>query len=511
MKRKFFGLLLGRRLFVILLLAAQLGLMFFLVVNSSRSSVWIEYALTLISILVVIHVAGESTNSAYKLMWIMLILIFPLFGGSFYVLFNSRSYMRQLNKKVSNIADKSKPLFYLPENCFGYACNEAPEYATQMQYLQKFTGFPVYGRTRTEYLSPGEVKFERLIETLKTAEKFIFLEYFSIKEGIMWDAILEVLKEKAQSGVDVRIMYDDVGSFLLLPKNYPKELESMGIQCIVFNPFSPFWTTIQNNRDHRKIAVIDGKYAFTGGVNLSDEYINAVDKHGHWKDAAVMLEGYAAWSFTLMFLQMWDMCRNVDEDISSFYPWHSQECVVPDDGLVQPYADSPLDDEQIGEHVYLQIIHNAKKYIYINTPYLVIDDSMASALSLAAKSGVDVRIVTPHRFDKWYVHMVTRSYYRELIKSGVKIYEYSDGFIHSKTFVSDDKIATVGTTNLDFRSLYLSFECGVWMHKSRAVTELYEDFIKTLGQCCQIMEEDCKSNRIAHLIQDTMRLFAPFM
>lgn len=251
----------------------------------------------------------------------------------------------------------------------------------------------------------------------------------------------------------VRLIYDDMGCFLTLPKDYPAQLKSFGIECTIFNPFRPLLTVKQNNRDHRKIAVIDGKVAFTGGINLADEYINAIEKHGHWKDASVMVKGKAAWSFTLIFLQMWETCTHIDEDYKKFYPWKDQECPITAHGFVQPYADSPMDTENVGEHVYLQILNNAKNYVYINTPYLIVDDSMVSALCLAAKSGVDVRIVTPHRWDKWLVHMTTRSYYRTLIEAGVKIYEYTNGFIHSKTFVSDDHIATVGTTNLDFRSL----------------------------------------------------------
>ena len=254
-----------------------------------------------------------------------------------------------------------------------------------------------------------------------------------------------------------------------------------------------------------------GKVAFTGGINLADEYINAIEKHGHWKDASIMLSGKAAWSFTLIFLQMWELCTGIDEDYSKYYPWSDCRCEEKADGFVQPYADSPMDKDNVGEHVYLQIISNAKKYVYINTPYLIIDDSMTSALCLAAKSGIDVRIVTPHIADKWWVHLTTRSYYRELIKAGVKIYEYTNGFIHSKTFVSDDKVATVGTTNLDFRSLYLHFECGVKLFESNAVSEIKEDFIKTLDVCHRIKAEDCRANFVVRVIQDIMRIFAPLM
>lgn len=285
----------------------------------------------------------------------------------------------------------------------------------------------------------------------------------------------------------------------------------MGIECAVFNPFRPLLSVEQNNRDHRKIAIIDGKTAFTGGINLADEYINVRERHGHWKDSAILLKGKAAWSLTVMFLQMWELCQKNKDDYLSFYPWKDQPCTVTSDGFVQPYVDSPMDNENIGEHVYLQMINHAQDYLYINTPYLIIDDSLVSALILAAKSGVDIRIITPHKWDRWLVHMTTRSYYRELIKGGIKIYEYSPGFNHSKTFVSDDRTATVGTTNMDFRSLYLHFECGVKLYNSSAVLQVKNDFLNTLPLCQQITEKDCHENFLIRMFQDILRLLAPLM
>lgn len=353
--------------------------------------------------------------------------------------------------------------------------------------------------------------YEVLLSELEKAENYIFLEFFIVQEGVMWDSILAILKEKARQGIKVRLIYDDMGCFFLLPNDYPKRLAKDGIECTMFNPFRPFLTAKQNNRDHRKIISIDGKVAFTGGINLADEYINAIEKYGHWKDSGIMIQGKAAWSFTLMFLEMWEICTGCNEDYASYYPWHKDSCKILPDGFVQPYADSPMDTENVGEHVYLQILNQAQDYVYINTPYLIVDDSMVSALSLAAKRGVDVRIITPHKWDKWIIHMTTRSYYRELIKAGVKVYEYTNGFMHAKTFVSDDRTATVGTTNLDFRSLYLHFECGALLFDSTAVMEVKEDFLNTLEICQQITEKDCSFNVVMRLLQDVLRLFAPLM
>lgn len=511
MSQRWLRILFRRRIMVTFLLALQIGILVFVVSTSSQKIDLINRISTITSYFVVIYIISKNDKSSYKLTWVILILVFPVFGGLFYLLFNFQSSTTKVRKTIEKIKFESQSLFVPKENILTKIANENEEVFPLVKYLQGCAGFPVYQNTQTEYLTPGELMFERLTEELKKAERYIFLEYFIIQEGIMWNTVLEILKEKAKQGVDVRVIYDDMGCFFLLPKDYQKTLESMGIHCFVFNAFQPIMSTIQNNRDHRKIAVIDGKTAFTGGINLADEYINAIDKHGYWKDASIMVHGDAAWSFTLMFLQMWSLCKNTIENYNKYRPRQTETCPVLSDGYVQPYADSPIDNENVGEHVYLKIINNAKKYVYINTPYLIIDDAMVSALKLAAKSGVDVRIVTPHRWDKRFVHMTTRSYYRELLRAGVKIYEYSRGFMHSKTFVSDDKVATVGTTNLDFRSLYLHFECGVLLYKNRSVMEIKKDYLDTLNICQEITMKDCVYNAFIRFVQEILRVFAPLM
>lgn len=511
MKQKWFRALFRRRILISLLLIVQVIFLVLILNNSSKTSTIITWTLTAVSFLVALSTISKRDKGSFKLIWVFLILLFPIFGGLFYLLCNYQSSTKRFSKKVAKTENKAKELLAMPGTGYEAAAESIPEHMPQVQYLEKFAGFPVYTDSTTKFLSPGEVKFKCLLEELEKAESYIFLEYFIVHEGVFWNSVLEILKRKAAQGVLVRLMYDDMGCFFLLPKDYPKQLKKFGIECVVFNRFKPLLTTIQNNRDHRKIASIDGKVAFTGGINLADEYINEYEKHGHWKDASIMIKGNAAWSLTLMFLQMWELSTGVDEDHSLYYPQREAVCSLRPDGFVQPYADSPMDKENVGEHVYLQIINNAKEYVYINTPYLIIDDSMVSALTLAAKSGVDVRIVTPHHWDKRLVHMTTRSYYRELISSGIRIYEYTPGFIHSKTFVSDDSTATVGTTNMDFRSLYLHFECGVLMYGSAAVMEVKEDFLKTLEVCQEITEADCKTGIIKRLGQDILRVFAPLM
>lgn len=511
MKKKWLRRLFRRRVFVGLLILLQLAVILYTVWGVSAYSAPLAILLRVVSGFVVLYILMKREKAAYKLTWVMLILTFPVFGGLFYLLFRRSNSAHVFCRQLQTIEQTARPLFFDSRGALGQAAQQAPECLPQMWYLQEYAGFPVCANTQTEYLTPGERKFQRLCQELKQAQHYIFLEYFIINDGIMWGTVLDILIEKAALGLDVRLIYDDLGCFLRLPEDYPKTLEKLGIKCVVFNPFRPALTSLQNNRDHRKIAVIDGEVAFTGGINLADEYINAIERFGHWKDAAILVRGQAAWSFTLMFLQMWGLCCNLQEDYEQFYPWRERACAVESDGLVQPYADSPIDSENVGEHVYLQIINNAKSYIYINSPYVIIDDSMTSALTLAAKSGIDVRIVTPHRWDKWLVHMTTRSYYRELLRAGVKIYEYTEGFLHAKTFVSDDKVATVGTTNLDFRSLYLHFECGVWLYKTRSVMQIKEDYLQTLTRCQQILLSDCSNGPLVRLFQEVLRVFAPFM
>ena len=508
---KWFRQLFRRRVLIILMLLLQIGFLAYLVISGSRFSQGLGRLFTIISLFAALYIISKRDKGAYKLTWVFLILLFPLFGGLLYLLFNFQTSTKRFSEKMSLVKETTAPLYFLPQNSYQKAMADIPERFPQIRYLQEFAGFPVYTNTSTKFYSPGEVLFQAMKEELNKAEHYIFLEYFIVEEGTMWNEILEILIQKVKEGVKVRLIYDDLGCFLLLPKNYREKLHKLGIECAVFNPFRPFLTVKQNNRDHRKITVIDGKVAFTGGINLADEYINVKVKHGHWKDAAIKLEGNAAWSFTLIFLEMWSYCKKVNEDFSLYYPWKDCICSIPDDGYVQPYADSPLDSDNVGEHVYLQIINKATDYVYIYTPYLIIDDSMISALTLAAKSGVDVRIITPHIWDKRIVHMTTRSYYRELILSGVKIYEYSKGFLHTKAFVSDDTTATVGTTNLDFRSLYLHFECGTWLYGSTAVMEIKRDFLDTLQECQEITLKDCSKHVAGRLIQDILRLFAPLM
>lgn len=467
---------------------------------------------TLLSVLAVLWIVNGRSNPAYKLAWIIPIMIFPIFGGLFYLMFGGNKSSRKNKQKMQEIANKMTDSLGQNLETLQQLEQENRGAANQTIYIERYCACPVYTNTTTEYLTPGERKFERMLEELKKAEHYIFLEYFIIEEGVMWNAVLEVLREKAKQGVDVRVIYDDGGCLFTLPFGYEKELESMGIKCSVFNPFIPVLSVRLNNRDHRKIAVIDGHTAFTGGINLADEYINVYEKHGYWKDASIVIHGDAVWSLTVMFLSMWSFLTKTDESYETFKPSSKNTEDFKSDGYVQPFADSPLDDEAVGESVYLNMIDKAERYVFINTPYLILDNEMNMALCLAAKRGVDVRIVTPHIPDKWYVHAVSRSYYEGLVESGVCIYEYTPGFIHAKTFVADDMFAVVGTINLDYRSLFLHFECGVWLYNTKSVQEVKEDYLLTLDICQEITLKDCRNIKwYRRLGRSILKILAPLM
>lgn len=468
---------------------------------------------TVISVIVVLTVMNSKSNPSYKIAWIIPIMIFPIFGGLFFLFIGGNRTSKRNKKRMQEIALRMKQYLRQDSYCINKLFKEDKPAANQSKYIHNYSSCPVYENTYTNFLAPGETFFENILIELKNAKHYIFLEFFIIEEGKMWNSILDILQEKVKEGVDVRVIYDDVGCLFKLPSDYFKKLESMGIKCGVFNRFVPILSLGLNNRDHRKIAIIDGHTGYTGGINIADEYINAVEKFGHWHDSCIVLKGEAVWSFTVMFLSMWDYLKHVKEDFNEFKPSvYMNIHEVEPNGYVQPFNDSPLDDEAVSETVYLNLINEADDYIYIETPYLISDYKMMAALRMAAKRGVDVKIITPHIPDKWYVHAVTRSNYEELIEDGVLIYEYTPGFAHGKTFVVDDIYAVVGTINLDYRSLYLHFECGVWMYKTKSIFEVKKEFLRILTQCEQITLAKCKNTKFyIKLGRMMLKIFAPLM
>ncbi len=504
------NILFDRVVIVVLSILVQLLTIITVIWRFSNYFVLFDVIFTVISILAVVHILNSRSDPAYKIAWIVPIMLLPIFGGLFYLMVGGTGLSDRMKRRMSQITEKMKECLSQNQKTVSLLRQESIIAYNQGRYIEKYTLCPVYNNSSTEFLPSGEAFFEQLVKELKSAEKFIFLEFFIIEEGIMWNTILDILKDKAREGVDVRVVYDDVGCMFKLPVGYNKKLEDMGIKCCVFNPFIPILSLRLNNRDHRKIVVIDGRTAFTGGANIADEYINRRERFGHWRDCAIEVKGAAVWSFTVMFLSMWTFLRKTKEDYERFMPPSDseEECY----GFVQPFDDSPLDDEHVSEAVYLNLINQAKKYIYIETPYLIADNKMMVSLCLAAKRGVDVRILTPDIPDKKYAFAVTQSSYEELLLSGVSIYQYTPGFNHGKTFVVDDCYAVVGTINLDYRSLYLHFECGVWMYNTKSVEQVKDSTLKALEVSREITMEHVRSlSKLRRILRTFLKIFAPLM
>lgn len=507
--KKILRFLTQRVVLTALLILIQALLLFGIIWKLNNYFIYFYAFSVLLSLLLTLRIINNKSNPAFKIAWLIPILLFPVLGGLVYLVFGSDRTGKYIRNKMGRIEKEMQDGISKANERSGIE-KMPPDVVNQSHYISNSAHCPPYKNTTVEYLPMGEVKFERMVQELKKAKRYIFMEYFIIQEGTMWNTILDVLEEKAKEGVDVRVIYDDMGCILTLPTGYEKTLREKGIQCQIFNPFIPILSSHFNTRDHRKICVIDGNVGFTGGINLADEYINGYEKHGHWKDTAILLKGEAVFSLTTMFLSMWDyLIKKEGEDYAAYYPDSWDENAQ---GIVQPFADNPLDDEAVGETVYLNLINKAKRYVYITTPYLTLSNEMVTAMNTAAKSGVDVRIITPHVPDKWYVHAVSRSYYEMLVEAGVKIYEYTPGFVHAKTFVVDDEYAVVGTINLDYRSLYLHFECAAWMYKASCVTDVRDDFLKTQQMSQEITLEECRNISIPRRLgRSVLRVLAPLM
>ena len=510
-KKGFFHIVFGRTAVIVLLLLIQVAFLALVVLKLQEKAVYAYGFSLLLSAITVIIVINRPGSPEFKLAWMVPMTIFPVFGVLLYLFVELQVGVRIMNTRLIQVGKEMKPYLMQDAKTKEKFENEDKQMANLAYYVSDKGGFPVFDNSKVEYFPLGEDKFKALVEELEKAQKFIFMEYFIVAEGRMWNTILEILKRKVKEGVEVRFMYDGTCTVSLLPHSYPKKLEAYGIRCKVFNPIKPALSTTQNNRDHRKIVVIDGHTAFTGGINLADEYINEKERFGHWKDTAVMIKGEAVRSFTWMFLQIWDFDvknENYDKYLNVKLP----ETEEKTEGYVLPYGDSPLDDENVGELVYTEILNTARDYVHIMTPYLILDHEMITALTYAARRGVDVKIIMPGIPDKPYAFALGKTYYPELLRAGVKIYQYVPGFVHAKVFVSDDEKAVVGTINLDYRSLYLHFECAALMYKVKEIEKVEKDFQETLKQCREITMEDYKNeNMITRFGGRILRLFAPLM
>ncbi len=491
-----------------LLLMIQLIFIFYTVYSYSSGSAFAYLGSAFASALTVIIIINRRGNPDHKIAWIVFILIFPIFGITVFLLWGGGRVLPHIRKKMRICESHYLPYLKIDSDIRDRLKYYDLIHSRQADYLTGETNYPLYDRSNIEFFPSGEEFFADLLCELKNAEKYIYLEFFILAEGVMWEQIHNILKEKAQAGIEVKIIFDDFGSIKRQHKGFITKLRAEGISVSVFNPINPIMNIFMNNRNHRKIVVVDGKTAFTGGVNIGDEYINAIERFGHWLDCAVKIKGEATTSFLAMFCCMWEFTTGKQIDINARIAKFSCE----NDGFVIPYCDGPLNDNNPAEGLYMQILNTAQRYVYIATPYLLIDNSMKSSLCMAAKSGIEIRIITPHIPDKWYVHPATQYNYQELLEAGIRIYEYSPGFIHSKLFVSDDKIATAGSVNMDYRSFVFHFECGAWMCDTHSVHTIKSHFEDVFAVCEEITLEKWKKRPVfTRIKQAILHIFAPFM
>lgn len=486
-------ILFGKMGIVILLLALQLLILFGIFFRFEQFLPHIYGGVTVFTVWMVLYLINSELDPTAKITWLVLIMLLPVFGGLLYLFTEKDWGHRVMKKRLREMTQQTKEDMPQITTTLDELRATDPGAASLCQYVGNTGYYPVYKNTQVTYFPLGELKFAQLLEELEKAKHYIFMEYFIVDEGHMWGKILEVLARKAKEGVDVRVMYDGTCEFTLLPKGYAKKLEELGIHCKVFSKVIPIVSTHYNYRDHRKITVIDGHTAFTGGVNLADEYINWIQRYGHWKDTAVMLKGDAAKNFALMFLQMWDLDEKQEPLPALITDQVPQN--VRSSGFVMPYGESPLDDQKVGQRVYMDILNRAQRYVHIMTPYLIIDAEMENTLKYTAKRGVDVCMILPGIADNIPAHSLAKTHYRSLIEAGVKIYEYTPGYVHAKVMVSDDKEAVVGTINLDYRSLYHHFECGTYLHSVDVIPKIEQDFQDTRTKCSTVTDHTIKNEK----------------
>ena len=505
--RVFFKIVFSRTMIIFLSILVQAAILFSSFMWLGKYTTFIFGAMTAGGAAVLIYLINKEDLPEFKIAWVIPICLFPVFGTIIFLFVDKNLGSRGLKKEMNRIIENSGQYMKQKESVLQEITDCDSQAGRLATYLSK-AGYPAYRSSKNTYFPLGEDKWKDMLAEMEKAEKFIFLEYFIVERGIMWDSILEILEKKAKEGVEVRFMYDGMCSLLLLPYNYPAKMEKLGIRTKAFSPIAPMLSTHQNNRDHRKILVIDGKVAYTGGVNLADEYINKRQRFGHWKDVAVKITGDAVDSFTMMFLRTWDILEK-----PSNYEEYLHCCLHKDAaGYVIPYGDGPNRKENVAEKVYMDILNTARDYVHIMTPYFIVDSSFLMMLKFAAQRGVDVKLILPHIPDKKYAFAIARSYYPSLLAAGVQVYEYTPGFVHAKVFTSDDCNAVVGTINLDYRSLYHHFECGAYFYKSAVVEDVEADFQATLQKCMRVEDGYYKSLPAGgRLLGRICNLIAPLM
>lgn len=509
-KKGLLGLVFSRTGVVLFLLV--LAVLVFLAVMTWFAG-WITEILGgvgLFNVIVIIALINTDMDSSAKITWILVVSVTSIFGALFYLYTKSDIGSGAVKHGYSALREAHRNDLKQDEETLLALRAESPESAELHTYLNRNNTFPITRGNEITYYPLGEEKWAAMLEELEKAEHFIFMEYFIIDEGKMWGTILGILKRKSAEGVDVRVMYDGTCAMSTLPYGYPKMMEPLGIQCKMFSPLRPFVSTHYNYRDHRKILVIDGKVGFNGGVNLADEYINEIERFGHWKDTAIRIKGPAVRNLTLMFLNMWSFGEQ-EPEYAKYLNAPVEE--YPDaKGYAMPYGFNPFDKDKIGEKVYMDILNRANRYVHIMSPYLILDDELLMALKFAAERGVDVKLILPGIPDKKMVYALAKTWFRTLVESGVGVYLYTPGFVHAKVFVSDDVKAVVGTINLDYRSLYHHFECGTYLYGTDCISDIEADFAATLEKCEKVTQESIKAEKFGTKLQGRCaRLIAPML
>lgn len=491
----------------ILIFSLLINITIFVLISYFLNSVLYGIASLVILVFASIFLIKSKSQPIYKLMWGLLIFVVPIFGCTLYLRANCSHGTRKKRKDWQNMAFLS--VSYLPSNTDSYTELKKADLVAfkQSQYIQNSVNMPLYENCTTKYLHDGETYFKEMFDMIKKAKKYIFMEYFIFKEGKIWDKLFNLLKEKAREGVEIKILYDDMGCLdRFKDKNTFKKLANYNIEALPFNRVSGRYNSFINFRDHRKILVVDGLHALTGGINIGDEYANIVDLYGNWKDVGIKITGDAVWSLAVMFINSWHFSTTNRLDFDNY------RCSEKIKGkeFVQPYGTSPLSYEPVARNIYLNLINSAQKSIYITTPYLILDEEMVTALKLAVRSGVEVNIVFPSRPDKKSAYYLARGRFTELVKAGIRIYEHN-GFIHAKTLMIDNRIVSIGTVNMDFRSLYLHFENGVILYNTPSVIDIKKDADKVVGSSHQITLKDMRKRKISEkFCSAILRFVSPF-
>lgn len=504
-----------RVLIIALLFITQLVWLFILLNDVLNHAQWLQGLLTGLAIIMVLHLLSKNESPAYRMGWIILITAFPIFGGLTFLLFGNQRATRGIRNRLKVSEKKYAQEFNRVEDAGPALLAQTPRLHSLSEYIRRTTGYRVSSGNQVAYYPTGEACIQDILQDLARAQHSIYIEFFIVEPGHMFQEIFDILVQKAQEGLDVRFIYDDFGCITRLPGDFDEVLEDRGIQTLKFNPLRPIVSAVYNARDHRKYIIIDNEVGYSGGMNLADEYINVKERFGHWKDTMVRVQGPGVWNYTVSFLNFWNAFKATDPSYRELQPLSLLEAGGQDPtgglGFVQVFDDSPLDNEPVGETVYREILNTAEDYVYVYTPYLIISYELQTAMTIAAKRGVDVRLVTPGIPDKKLVYRMTRSYYPALLKAGVRIYEYSPGFLHAKTFVSDDRVATVGSINLDYRSLYLHFETNTVLYHHPVIQDIRDDFNQTFQVSKEISLSDTHTSLLGRFWDAGLRLIAPLV